>query len=145
MLLVYQPTFRSTALYTIHDAIASFEGRDSVMRAAGKYKTLFPLYRYYLTSRMPSMSCETPNTATTKLKLTNKAAISHDTFLAQKDQANAARIPKMTLKARAKNTNKNYILKQKEFIAWALKSEYFDRDIVTEAKLMSFLKEEVIH
>jgi hypothetical protein len=51
----------------------------------------------------------------------------------------------MTLKARAKNTDKNYIPKQQEFINWALRSNYNDHDTVTEAKLLSFLEEEVIH
>jgi hypothetical protein len=80
-----------------------------------------------------------------KLKLTHKAATSNDIYLARRDQANAARILEMTLEARARNTDKNYVPKQEEFIAWALRSNYHDRETVTEAKLLSFLEEEVIH
>jgi hypothetical protein len=74
----------------------------------------------------------------TRLKLTSKAANNHDIRLARKDQANAAKILEMTLEARAKNTDKNYIPKQQEFVDWALRSDYNDRDTVTEAKLLSF-------
>jgi hypothetical protein len=77
--------------------------------------------------------------------LTNKAAIGHDIYLANRDSNNAAKILEMTLKARAKNTNTNYIPKQQEFVTWALKSGYHDRETVTEAKILSFLEEEVIH
>jgi len=49
-----------------------------------------------------------------------------------------------TLEARAINTTKNYVPKQQEFIAWALRSNYPDRDTVTELKLISFLEEEVV-
>ena len=87
----------------------------------------------------------TPNASLIRLKLTNKAAVRHDIFLAHKDQANAEKILKMRLEARPKNTDKNYIPKQDEFIAWALESNYPDRDTVTETKLMSFLEEQVIH
>src|SRR5258708_24425527 len=81
----------------------------------------------------------------TRLRLTNKAAIDHDLFLARRDQANAVSILEMTLQARAKNTDKNYILKQQEFINWTIKSDYHDRDTVTKAKLLSFLNKEVVH
>jgi len=59
------------------------------------------------------MAYNIPNASPTRLKLTNKAAISHNTFLTRKDEANAAKILQMTLEARAKNTNKNYIPKQR--------------------------------
>jgi hypothetical protein len=42
------------------------------------------------------------------------------------------------LERRPKNTTKNYVPKQQEFIDWALRSDYNDRDTVTEAKLLSF-------
>jgi Centromere DNA-binding protein complex CBF3 subunit, domain 2/Transcriptional activator of glycolytic enzymes len=86
-----------------------------------------------------------PTGPPTRLRLTNKAAIDHDLFLSRRDQANAVSILEMTLKARAKNTDKNYIPKQQEFIDWTIKSNYHDRDTVTEAKLLSFLNEEVVH
>jgi hypothetical protein len=81
-----------------------------------------------------------------RLKLTTKAAndIENDIRIRDKDHANVAELLKMTLEARAKNTDKNYIPKQQEFVDWALKSKCNDRDTVTEDKLLSFLKEEVI-
>ena len=81
----------------------------------------------------------------TRLKVTYKAATNHDIYLVNKDHANAAKINKMTLEARAKNTQKGYIPKQQEFIAWTRKSNYLDGETVTEIKLLSFLEEEVIH
>ena len=51
----------------------------------------------------------------------------------------------MTLNARAKNTAKNYKPKQKEFSDQALNYGYADGDTVTEAKLLSFLQENVIN
>lgn len=63
-----------------------------------------------------------PERLLTRLKLTHKAAIGYDIYLACKDQANATKILEMMLEARARNTDKNYIPKQQEFIAWALRS-----------------------
>src|SRR4051794_35805916 len=94
---------------------------------------------------MPSISYKTLNPSLIRLKLTNNAARSHDILLTCKDQANTVKILQMMLEARAKNTDKNYILKQREFIAWALESNYPDCETVTETKLMSFLEERVIH
>ena len=94
---------------------------------------------------MPESPNNITNSSPIRLRLTHNAAISHDIYLARRDQANAAKILDMTLEARAKNTDKNYGLKQQEFITWALKSNYYDCETVTEAKLLSFLEEEVIH
>ena len=80
-----------------------------------------------------------------KLTLTYKAAWNHDLALTRRDKGNIAKIRETTLMARARNTEKNYKPKQAEFIAWALKCDYQDRDTVTEAKLLSFLEEEVVH
>jgi hypothetical protein len=93
----------------------------------------------------PTSPTTGPTRPPTRLRLTNKAAIDHDLFLSRRDQANAVSILEMTLQARAKNTDKNYIPKQQEFIDWTIKSNYHDRDTVTEAKLLSFLNEEVVH
>jgi Centromere DNA-binding protein complex CBF3 subunit, domain 2/Transcriptional activator of glycolytic enzymes len=68
-----------------------------------------------------------------------------DIHLTDKDNANAIKILEMTLKARAKNTAKNYDPKQREFSDWALSRGYSDRDTVTEAKLLSFLQDEVVN
>jgi hypothetical protein len=96
-----------------------------------------------MTYGSPNTNTTTP-TGPTRLKVTSKAATNYDIYLARKDQANAVKILKMTLEERAKNTDKNYIPKQQEFVDWALRSEYHDRETVTEAKLLSFLEEEVI-
>jgi len=104
------------------------------------------------------MSSKSPNAslARTRLKITYKAAAgaagaagtstyNRDIYLTDKDNANAAKILEMTLKARAKNTAKNYEPKQNEFSDWALNCGYSDRDTVTEAKLLSFLQDEVVN
>ena len=43
-------------------------------------------------------------------------AINHSISLTQRDEENAKEIREMALQARAKNTDKNYIPKQQEFI-----------------------------
>jgi hypothetical protein len=79
------------------------------------------------------------------LKITYRAAIEQDIFLANRDEANTAEIREMTIKSRAKNTSNNYNPKQQEFSNWAHEMGYRDGDTVTEAKLMSFLVDRVVH
>jgi hypothetical protein len=79
------------------------------------------------------------------LKITHRAAIEQDIYLANRDQANTAEIREMTIKSRAKNTSNNYNPKQQEFSNWAYEMGYRDGDTVTEAKLMSFLIDRVVH
>ena len=50
-----------------------------------------------------------------------------------------------TQQARAANTTRAYEPKQKEFITWATQHGHRDHDTVTEEKLISFLKDEVVN
>ena len=105
---------------------------------------------------LKSLNISSVRLARMRLKITHKAAVAaataasiiiynHDIYLKDKDNANAAKILEITLNIRAKNTAKNYKSKQKEFSDWALNCGYADGDTVTEAKLLSFLQENVVN
>ena len=66
-------------------------------------------------------------------------------FLANRDLENTANMREETIKVRPKNTTLNYVPKQQEFINWTREMGYTDGDTVTEAKMMSFLTDKVVH
>jgi Centromere DNA-binding protein complex CBF3 subunit, domain 2 len=73
------------------------------------------------------------------------AAIHHDNSLKQKDRANLVEMLEETQQARDINTKRAYEPKQVEFITWATQRGYRDHNTVTEEKLISFLKDEVVN
>jgi hypothetical protein len=84
-----------------------------------------------------------------RLKTAHQAAATavagHQIFLVNRDLVNTANMCEMTTHVRAKNTTNNYVPKQQEFINWTREMGYADGDTVTEAKMMSFLTDEVVH
>src|SRR5436190_19376527 len=85
----------------------------------------------------------------TRLKITHRAAAStvvdRQVFLTNRDLTNTANMREMTIKARPRNTTNNYSPKQQEFINWTREMGYADGETVTEAKMMSFLTDRVVH